>query len=72
MLGNILNKQETKEAEEELAELPADEGHSKWKGKDREKNGIPGVVGSSQPWVGILKARWGLKVMSWYKADGRM
>ena len=57
MLGNILNAQETKEAEQELAELPEDETHSKWKGKGKEKNGIPGVVGSSQPWVGILRAR---------------
>ena len=70
MLGNILNKQETKEAEEELAELPggdtdrwakkrkAESGKGGWKGKGRgEEKSVGEIVGSSQPWVQILRAK---------------
>lgn len=69
MLGNILNKQETAAAQEELNELPgADPDRWKkkedrirgpgWKGKQRaEAEAAQAKVGSSQPWVGILRAR---------------
>lgn len=71
MLGNILNKEETKEAEDELAELPGEENGWLAKKKERESpkkaKGAMGwrrevkddrnVIGSSQPWVGILRAR---------------
>ncbi len=74
-LGNILNKEETKEAEDELAELPGEEngwlarkkereqggkgkgkGRSGW-GRDKGRSEEDAVIGSSQPWVGILRAR---------------
>lgn len=73
MLGNILNKEETREAEAEIRELPGDE---KWLKKDREREGgrmdwrkgkgkgrrgekeEVKSIGSSQPWVGIMRARW--------------
>lgn len=69
MLGNILNKEETKEAQDELAELPGDEGKGRWYSKPSEKKRKlrPGekdekeeqtkAIGSSQPWVGILRAK---------------
>jgi len=73
MLGNILNAGETREAEAELRELPADEkkkqvgsGNSRppWMGRGRnngkgkaKEDEAAAVIGSSQPWVGILKAR---------------
>jgi hypothetical protein len=69
MLGNILNKEETKAAEEELRELPGDEpwflkkkaekeAQSKygWNRKGKQKE-VANPIGSSQPWVGILKAK---------------
>ena len=72
MLGNILNKEETKEAQEELRELPGGE-LEKWgkkareaveekrtwrnKGKPKDKT-VAQIVGSSQPWVQILRAKW--------------
>ncbi|ORX37955.1 hypothetical protein BD324DRAFT_410162 [Kockovaella imperatae] len=70
MLGNILNKQETKEAEEELAELPGgddqkwslkrkkvhDTNSRDWRNKGKEKS-VSEIVGSSQPWVQILRAK---------------
>lgn len=60
-LGNILNAQETKDAEEEIMELPGQEKDPSTgnKGKGRmwgnAKEGVRGQ--SSQPWVGILRAR---------------
>lgn len=69
MLGNILNKQESAAAHEELSELPGadrDRWGRKpeekkrgpgWKGKRKDEDSAEDKVGSSQPWVGILKAR---------------
>lgn len=65
MLGNILNKQETKEAEEEMAELP---DGAKWikkkpeviwnkKKRGREDGKEAEAMQSSQPWVGLLRAK---------------
>jgi len=65
MLGNILNKQETKEAEEEMAELP---DGAKWikkkpeviwnkKKRGREDEKEADAMQSSQPWVGLLRAK---------------
>jgi hypothetical protein len=67
-LGNIYNKEETREAEDELAELPgadvrvgakvedkwAARGRGGGRGKEEKRES---VVGSSQPWVGILRAK---------------
>ena len=62
-LGNIYNKEETREAEDELADLPGADVRvaakpEKWgrrgRGKEEEKRN---VIGSSQPWVGILRAK---------------
>jgi len=69
-LGNIYNKEETREAEDELAELPgadvrvggrredkwAARGRGRGRGRDKEDT-RENVVGSSQPWVGILRAK---------------
>ncbi|RSH93530.1 hypothetical protein EHS25_007888 [Saitozyma podzolica] len=67
MLGNILNPAEAREAEEEISELPGENGgmadgkggagRSKGKGKvwGNAREGERG--GSSQPWVGILGAK---------------
>jgi hypothetical protein len=65
MLGNIYNKQETREAEEEMAELP---DGAKWvkkkpettwnrKKRGREEEKEAEAVQSSQPWVGLLRAK---------------
>jgi hypothetical protein len=69
MLGNILNAKETKEGLEEIRELP---GMSDWgvKGKEREsawdrrqrekgerERKERDEMGSSQPWVGILRQK---------------
>jgi len=65
MLGHILTPEQTKEAEEELAELP---DGAKWVKKKEEPKafgrkrfrdeGKPEEsVGSSQPWVGLLRAK---------------
>ena len=51
MLGNILNDEETKAAQEELSELPGEP----WSGV-KGKMGTS-TVNSSQPWVDILKAK---------------
>lgn len=64
MLGNILNPKETREAEEEMRELPGmhnfrkkeDPRGSKGKGKNKEV--IEDIIGSSQPWVGLMKSRY--------------
>ncbi len=66
MLGNILNKEETREAEAEIRELPGDEKWGKkkeaqdlgWKGKRRrgEKEEVKSI-GSSQPWIQIMRSR---------------
>lgn len=73
MLGNILNPRETKEAEEELAELPGykavtvDE-NDRWgrrdmgRGKGR-KRGYERVTdraeqANSQPWVEVMNTKW--------------
>ncbi|EIW71720.1 hypothetical protein TREMEDRAFT_28164 [Tremella mesenterica DSM 1558] len=61
MLGNILTPQETKEAEEELRELPGEEkrrkvSSGKLRGRGRKEEEDDVKVGSSQPWVGIMKA----------------
>ena len=68
-LGNILNPKETKEGLEEIRELP---GMSTWgqKGKGREREWDRRErergererrereeTGSSQPWVGVLRAK---------------
>jgi translation elongation factor EF-1beta len=65
MLGHILNPQETKEAEEELAELPDGAkwikkkeepkafGRKRFRGEEKQSES----VGSSQPWVGLLRAK---------------
>ena len=65
MLGNILNKQETRDAEEEILELPdgakwvkkKPETHwtSRKRGREEEKDTEP--MQSSQPWVGLLRAK---------------
>jgi hypothetical protein len=67
MLGSILNPAETREAEEEIRELPgggngdAREGGRKENGKGlgklwgKAREGERG--GSSQPWVGLLRAK---------------
>lgn len=65
-LGNILTPAETKEAEQDMRELPREEGFEsikdrskdqRRKGKNRGAVEEVRVVGSSQPWVGIMKAR---------------
>lgn len=70
MLGNILNKEETREAEAEIRELPGDEqwgkkkerpGKERWKGMGRGRKGEKEEVksiGSSQPWVGIMRSKY--------------
>jgi hypothetical protein len=68
MLGNILNKEEAKEAREELEELPGEEGKKSYYTSPEKKRKRWGerddaqeqrkAIGSSQPWVGILRARW--------------
>lgn len=68
MLGNILNPQETREAEEEVGELPDGAAWIKrGKGKEKERRGKYGKgkgeeeekpVGSSQPWVGLMRSKW--------------
>lgn len=65
MLGNILNRQETRDAEEEVADLPDGAQWIKKKpepkpfgrkrGREEEKE--QEAVGSSQPWVGLLRAK---------------
>lgn len=70
MLGNILNPRETKEAEEELAELPGykavtvdendrwarrDKGKGKRRGYERITNKAD--QGNSQPWVEIMNTK---------------
>jgi hypothetical protein len=62
MLGNILNAGETREAEAELRELPVELGRGGWRGRGKGKSKADeeeaaAVIGSSQPWVGILRAR---------------
>lgn len=58
-LGNILDPEQTRDAEEEIRELPGEAGyrrpgHSpqkrKWETEEKP-------VGSSQPWVGLLRSR---------------
>jgi len=64
-LGNILTPAETKEAEQDMRELPREEGFEWIKDRSKEKkrkgrgkvDEEVRVVGSSQPWVGIMKAR---------------
>ena len=77
MLGNILNADETREAEAEVRELPGDErwgtkkdvrsGRDGWRGKARrgEKEEVKSV-GSSQPWVGIMRSRCVLSSRSFH------
>ena len=64
VFGNIRNKDETREPEAELRELPGEESRypnkaaeqgKGWK-RGREKE-VVASVGSSQPWVGIMKAK---------------
>lgn len=65
MLGNILNKQETREAEEELADLPdgakwikkKEEAKTYGRKRRREQQEEPSSAESSQPWVGLLRAK---------------
>ena len=66
MLGNILNAHETREAEEELRELPGEEKRRRkderrkggWREREREREREErDKVGSSQPWVGIMRAK---------------
>jgi hypothetical protein len=65
MLGNILNAQEVKEAEEELAELPDGakwikkkvETPSRGRKRGREEEKQSEVMQSSQPWVELLRAK---------------
>ena len=72
MLGNILNKEETREAEAEVRELPGlerwgkkterDRGRESWRGKGRGRGGMGEKeevksIGSSQPWVEIMRSR---------------
>jgi hypothetical protein len=68
MLGNILNPQETKEAQEEMAELP---DGAAWVNKGKKKEPVRDkfgrrrrdleeeekAVGSAQPWVGLMRAK---------------
>lgn len=55
-LGNILNAQETRDAEEEIRELPGESAYHT-PGKRKRKDAEESVVGSSQPWVGLLKTK---------------
>jgi len=65
MLGNIYNKQETKEAEEEMSELPDGAKWIKkkpepaWNGNKRRRDEPKETEAtqSSQPWVGLLRAK---------------
>lgn len=65
-LGNILNTQQTREAEEEIRELPGEAdfrrpaaGNSRDDWRSRRRGVVvEKAVGSSQPWVGILRAKW--------------
>jgi hypothetical protein len=65
MLGNILNKQETREAEEEMSELPdgakwvKKKPEAQWSGRKRgrEEDKEQEATQSSQPWVGLLRAK---------------
>lgn len=63
VLGNVLNAQETREAEEEIRELPGEENYRRpddreaWR-KRRRGEVEPAVsVSSGQPWVGIMRAK---------------
>jgi hypothetical protein len=65
MLGNILNKQETKDAEEEMSELPdgarwvKKKPETSWtsRKRGREEEEKVDLMQSSQPWVGLLRAK---------------
>lgn len=76
MLGNILNKDETREAQDELSELPGDDGKGRWYSKpEKKRKSRPGdrddeeehrkAIGSSQPWVGILRAKSVFMIFTW-------
>ncbi|WOO77860.1 uncharacterized protein LOC62_01G001418 [Vanrija pseudolonga] len=63
VLGNVLNAAETREAEEEIRELPGEENYRRpddreaWR-KRRRGEAEPAVsVSSGQPWVGIMRAK---------------
>ncbi|TXT13506.1 hypothetical protein VHUM_00873 [Vanrija humicola] len=63
VLGNVLNAQQTREAEEEIRELPGEENYRRpddanaWR-KRRRGEAEPAVsVSSGQPWVGIMRAK---------------
>lgn len=65
MLGNILNQQETREAEEEVADLPDGaqwikkkvEPKAYGRKRAREEELEQSTAASSQPWVGLLRAK---------------
>lgn len=56
-LGNILNAAETRAAEEEIRELPGESAYHV-PGSSRKKEVVEKSVGSSQPWVHLLKSKY--------------
>ena len=55
-LGNILNAQETRDAENEIRELPGESDYHV-PGKRKREEVEEKKVGSSQPWVGLLRSK---------------
>ncbi|EJT48821.1 hypothetical protein A1Q1_02156 [Trichosporon asahii var. asahii CBS 2479] len=56
-LGNVLNAQQVKEAEDEIRELPGEHDFkAKVTTKDWKRGKPQPAVGSSQPWVGIMNS----------------
>lgn len=57
-LGNVLNAQQVKEAEDEIRELPGEHDFkAKVTTKDWKRAKPQPAVGSSQPWVGIMNSK---------------
>lgn len=59
-LGNILDAEQTKDAEEEIRELPGEADYRRpYSSPQKKRRGevVEKAVGSSQPWVGLLKSK---------------
>jgi hypothetical protein len=58
-LGNVLNAHDTRDAEEEIRELPGESSYHVpgTRKRERERDVVEEKVGSSQPWVGLLRSK---------------
>lgn len=57
-LGNILSPEKTRDAEEEIRELPGEADYRKpYTSPHKRKRFEDKAVGSSQPWVGLLRSK---------------